>query len=64
VEVKEMWLIRLAVNIAMLGYTAYFWWVVGMWLYRNRNDLRRKAEKIRDAAVAAFKDDNSPVAPA
>jgi hypothetical protein len=50
-------LISLAVNIAMLGYTAYFWWVVGKWLHRNRHSVRYRVIRLRDAALAAFKEE-------
>jgi hypothetical protein len=50
-------LIYLLTFIALAYVVGNFWWRVGCWLWRNWWDARRKIEKFKDAAMAAYRDE-------
>jgi hypothetical protein len=50
-------LIYLLTFIALAYVVGNFWFRVGRWLWRNWRDARRKIEKFKDAAMAAYRDE-------
>jgi len=50
-------IIYVSAFIALAYWVCRFWWSVGMWLWRNWKDARRKIEKFKDAAMTAYRDE-------
>jgi hypothetical protein len=49
-------LIYSMVLIAVLYWTGLFWWKVGRWFYLHGRDTRRRVTRLKDAAMAAYRE--------
>jgi hypothetical protein len=49
-------IIYISTFIALAYLVCNFWFRVGIWCWRNWKDARRKIEKFKDAAMAAYRE--------